>query len=167
MSINYFIGTNLITGGGKCQNSGDTKLDSLGIADTEPSVTNEDGIDVKPNRTVDSVTDTTYTRIRHKIYSKTGDSYGKSFANNVGCKPANSNTRASRIKGGSKYNLGRMWKYRKTLKRLFTDIGYTAQSGSFGIRNMYNGKNNGCVADVKHSKANANDYPMYPMDGAK
>ena len=167
MSIKYFTGTNLITGGGKCQNDTDTKLDSLGIADTEPSATNEDGIDVKPNRTVDSITDTTYTRIRHKIYSKTGDSYGKSFANNVGCRPANSNTRASRIKGGSKYNLGRMWKYRKTLKRLFTDIGYTAQSGSFGIRNMYNGKNNGCVAGVKHSKANANDYPMYPMDGAK
>jgi len=166
MSIKYFTGCNNVTGGGKNQSS-DTALDSLGIADTEPSATNEDGIDVKPNRTVDSITDTTYTRIRHKIYSKTGDSYGKSFANNVGCRPANSNTRASRIKGGSKYNLGRMWKYRKTLKRLFTDIGYTAQNGSFGIRNMYNGKNNGCVAGVKHSKANANDYPMYPMDGAK
>jgi hypothetical protein len=165
MSIKYFTGCNNITGGGKNQSS-DTALDSLGIADTEPA-DNADGVDLKPNRTVDSATDTQYTRIRRKIYSKTGDTYGKSFANNVGCKPANSNTRVSRIKGGSKYNLGRMWKYRKTLKRLFTDIGFAAQGSSVGIRNMYNGKNNGCVADVKHSKANANDYPMYPMDGNK
>ena len=164
MSIKYFTGTNLITGGGKCQNSTDTKLDSLGIADTEP-VNTADGVDVKPG------TVAKYNRILKKIYSKTTDTYGKTALFSAecmkGCKPANSNTRASRIRGSAKYNLGKLVKYRKTLKKLFTDIGFSAQGSSVGERNMYNGKNNGCVADVKHSKANENDYPLYPMDGAK
>ena len=164
MSIKYFTGTNLITGGGKCQNDTDSALKSLGIADTEP-VNTADGVDAKPHSV------SKYGRILKKIYSKTTDTYGKTglFSAEVmkGCKPANSNTRASRIKGGSKYNLGRMWKYRKTLKKLFTDIGFAAQGSSFGERNMYNGKNNGYVANVKHSKANANYYPLYPMDQVK
>jgi hypothetical protein len=163
MSIKYFTGCNNITGGGKNQSS-DTALVSLGIADTEPA-DNADGIDAKPHNV------SKYGRILKKIYSKTTDTYGKSTLFSAtcmkGCKPANSNTRASRIRGSAKYNLGRLVKYRKTLKKLFTDIGFTAQASSVGERNMYNGKNNGCVADVKHSKANENDYPMYPMDGAK
>lgn len=164
MSIKYFTGCNNITGGGKNQSS-DTALDSLGLPDTEPA-DNADGIDAKGQGQGSK-----WDRIRKKIYSKTTDTYGKTgkFSANTmkGCKPANSNTRANRIRGSAKYNLGRMYKYRKTLKKIFTDIGFAAQGSSVGERNMYNGKNNGCVADVKHSKANANDYPLYPMDGAK
>ena len=164
MSIKYFIGTNLVTGGGKCQNDTDTALASLGLAETEPSNT-EDGVDAKPHSV------SKYGRILKKIYSKTTDTYGKtglfSAEGMKGCKPANSNTRASRIRGSAKYNLGRLVKYRKTLKKLFTDIGFAAQGDSVGERNMYNGKNNGTVAGVKYSKADENDYPMYPMDGAK
>ena len=163
MSIKYFTGCNNVTGGGKNQLS-DTGMTTLGLAETEP-VDNADGVDAKPHSV------SKYGRILKKIYSKTTDTYGKTglFSAEVmkGCKPANSNTRASRIRGSAKYNLGRLVKYRKTLKKLFTDIGFSAQGSSVGERNMYNGKNNGCVADVKHSKANANDYPMYPMDGAK
>lgn len=157
MSIKYFIGCNNVTGGGKNQLS-DTGMTTLGLAETEP-VNNADGVDVKPGTTAK------YTRILNKVFSKTTDTIGKSFANNVGCKPANSNTRANKLNG--KYELGKMWKYRKTLKKLFTDIGFAAQASSKGERNMYNGKNNGCVASVKHSKANANDYPLYPMDQVK
>ena len=156
MSIKYFIGCNNITGGGKNQLS-DTGMTTLGLAETEP-VDNADGVDVKPGSTAK------YTRILNKVFSKTTDSIGKSFANNVGCLPAYK-TRKDHLKG--KYELGKMWKYRKTLKKLFTDIGFAAQGSSVGERNMYNGKNNGCVAGVKHSKANANDYPLYPMDQVK
>ena len=163
MSIKYFTGCNNITGGGKNQSS-DSALKSLGIADTEP-VNTADGVDAKPHSV------SKYGRILKKIYSKTTDTYGKTALFSAecmkGCKPANSNTRASRIRGSAKYNLGKLVKYRKTLKKLFTDIGFSAQGSSVGERNMYNDKNNGCVADVKHSKANENDYPLYPMDGAK
>lgn len=159
----YFTGCNNVTSGGKNQSS-DTAQDVLGIPDTEP-VDNADGSDVKPNRTVDSITVPKYIRARQKVYSKTGDSIGKAFENNAGCLGMKGGkSRASRLKG--KYELGKMWKWRKNLKRLFTDIGFAAQASSVGERNLYNGKNNGHTG-TKHSKAHANDYPLYPMDGAK
>jgi hypothetical protein len=185
--IKYFIGTNLDTRNTKV--SGDVKtyptsrsgkttgdLTSLGLPETEPSQTNEDGIDVKPNRTVDSTTDSKYTRVRIKCYTKTGDTIGKSGStapwvnqsNNAGCLVNKGGTsgksRVSMLKG--KYEHGKMWKYRKTLKRLFTDIGFTAQNASVGERNMYNGKNNGRVGNYK-SIEDANDYCLYPMSALK
>jgi hypothetical protein len=177
MTIKYFIGTNQDTRNTKA--SGDVKdyptsrsgkttgdLTSLGLPETEPSATNEDGIDVKPNRTVDSITSSKYTRIRQKVYAKTGDSIGKAgfdTETNKGVR-IHTNARVSALKG--KYELGKMWKYRKTLKRLFTDIGFAAQNGSVGERNMFNGKNNGRVGNYK-SIEDANDYCLYPMSALK
>lgn len=163
MSIGYFTGCNNVTGGGKNQSS-DTALDSLGLPDTEPS-DNEDGIDVKPNRTVDSITVPKYIRIRQKVYSKTGDSIGKGFENNVGCLGMKGGkSRSSYFK--AKYNLGHKMKWRKTLKKMFTDIGFLAHGSSIGERNTYNGKGDGHEGG-KHSKAHANQSPLYPLDGAK
>jgi len=159
MSIKYFTGCNNVTGGGKNQLS-NTALTALGLAETEP-VNNADGVDVKPGTTAK------YTRILQKVYCKTTDTLGKAgFAQNTrkGCLPAYK-TRKNHLKG--KYELGKMWKYRKTLKKLFTDIGFAAQGSSKGERNMYNGKNNGHVAGSKHGEPDANDYCLFPMDAAK
>lgn len=156
MSLKYFTGCNNITGGGKNQSS-DTALTALGLCETEP-VNNADGVDVKPGTTAK------YTRILNKVYSKTTDSFGKTFANNVGCSNV-TKTRANRLKG--KYELGKMWKYRKTLKKLLTATGQAAASGTpKGERNMYSIKGNGHTG-VKHSKAAAGDYCLYPMSSAK
>ena len=158
MSIKYFTGCNNVVGGGKNQHTGTTTgLSVLGHVETAPADT-VDGVDVKPGTT------SKYTRILNKVFSKTTDSIGKSFANNVGCLPAYK-TRKNHLKG--KYELGKMWKYRKTLKKLLTATGVIAQASSKGERNMYNGKNNGCVANVKHSKASSGDYPLYPMNQVK
>ena len=97
--------------------------------------------------------------------SKTGDTIGKAFENNAGCiGNKGGKGRASKLKG--KYELGKMWKWRKSLKRLVTDIGYAAHRGSVGERSMFSGKGDGHEGN-KHSKADANDSPLYPMDGAK
>jgi hypothetical protein len=166
MSVKYFTGSNDVTGGGKNQHNGTTTvLTSMGLPETEPSATNADGIDVKPNRDVDSTVASKYVRMRRKVYSKTTDTIGKSFANNVGCRPGNSNTRVSLLNG--KYELGKMWKWRKTLKKLFTATGIAAQANSKGERNMYNGKNNGRVGGSKHGMADASGYVLYPIDQLK
>jgi hypothetical protein len=163
MSIKYFTGCNNVTSGGKNQSS-DSALVSLGLPDTEP-VSGADGIDVKPNRTVDSATVAKYVRMRQKVYSKTGDTIGKGFENNVGCLGMKGGKgRASYFK--AKYNLGHKMKWRKTLKKMFTDIGHTAHSGGIGERNMFTGKGDGHEGN-KNNKADANDSPLYPLDGAK
>ena len=176
MTIKYFIGTNLDTRNTKV--SGDVKtyptsrsgkttgdLDSLGLPNTEPGA-NEDGVDPKPDRNLSK-----WELIRRKVYAKTGDSIGKAgfdLNTNKGCLVnlggSSSKSRVSRLKG--KYEHGKMWKYRKTLKRLFTDIGFAAQSGSIGERNLYNGKNNGRVGNYK-SIEDANDYCLYPLSKLK
>jgi hypothetical protein len=187
MTIKYFTGSNLDTRNTKV--SGDVKtyptsrsgkttgdLTSLGLPETEPSATDEDGIDVKPNRTVDSTVASKYVRIRRKVYAKTGDTYGKTGAqancnkgvrvNYGAANPATGTpkTRVSALKG--KYEHGKMWKYRKTLKRLMTDIGFTAQNASVGERNMFNGKNIGRIGNYK-SIEDANDQCLYPLSGLK
>jgi hypothetical protein len=141
----YFTGCNNVTGGGKNQ-SDDTALDVLGLPDTEPA-NNADGIDAKGQGKGSK-----WDRIKAKVYSTT----------------------ALQMKGGKqrsthligKYDHGKMVKYRKTLKKLFTDIGFAAAGSSKGERNTYNGKGNGHTG-TKNSKAHANDYPLFPLDGAK
>ena len=164
MSVKYFTGCNNVTGGGKNQSS-DTALTSLGLPETEPADT-ADGIDPKPNRTVDSATDSKYVRIRRKVYSKTGDTYGKPSGPNAGCiGMKGGKSRASMLKG--KYNLGHMYKYRKTLKKLLSATGQAAATGTpKGERNMYSAKGNGHTG-VKHSKVAAADYCVYPISGSK
>jgi hypothetical protein len=165
MSIKYFTGCNNVVSGGKNQHTGTTTgQTTLGIPETEP-VSGADGIDVKPNRTVDSATVAKYVRIRQKVFSKTGDTIGKGWENNVGCiGQKGGKVRASHLKG--KYNLGHMMKWRKTLKKMFTDIGHTAHSGGIGERNMFTGKGDGHEGN-KNGKADANDSPLYPMDQVK
>jgi hypothetical protein len=163
MSINYFTGTNNSTS--KNQTS-DTAMTALGLCETEP-VAGVDGLVPKPN-VADAATAATnltiYQRIRQKVYSKTSDGHGKSFANNVGCQNI-TKTRADRLSG--KYELGKMWKYRKTLKKLFTATGNAAaSSGNLGMRNMYTLKGKGC-ASAKNTKPAGTDNPLYPMDDSK
>lgn len=163
MSINYFTGTNNSTSKNQ---TGDTAMTALGLCETEP-VAAVDGMEPKPN-VADGATAATnltvYQRIRQKVYSKTGDGQGKSFANNVGCQNV-TKTRADRLSG--KYELGKMWKYRKTLKKLFTATGTAAaSSGNLGHRNMYTlkGQSN---AVAKNGKPAATDNCLYPMDDSK
>jgi len=161
MSVNYFTGSNNVVGGGKNQSS-DTGLTALGLAETEP-VSGADGIDVKPNRTVDSATQSKYTRIRTKVYSKTGDTIGKGFENNVGCLGMKGGKgRVSHLKG--KYELGKMWKYRKTLKRLWTSDGHAAYGAEIGERFT---KGSGYFGAKKHSKPQNGDYVLFPIDETK
>jgi len=145
MSVKYFTGCNNVTSGGKNQSS-DTALDVLGLPDTEPS-NNEDGIDAKGQGKGSK-----WDRIKAKVYSATA------------LQMKGGKARSTHLTG--KYDLGKMVKYRKTLKKIFTDIGFAAQGSSVGERNLYNGKNNGHTG-TKNSKANANDYPLYPLDGGK
>jgi hypothetical protein len=154
MSVKYFTGTNNSTS--KNQTS-DTAMTALGLCETEP-VNNVDGMDIKPG------TLSVYDRIRRKVYTKTTDSHGKSFANNAGASNV-TKTRANRLIG--KYDLGKMYKYRKTLKKLFTATGTAAaSSGNKGHRNMFTLKGKGC-ASAKNTKAASTDNPLYPMDDSK
>jgi hypothetical protein len=122
MSVKYFTGCNNVTSGGKNQSS-DTALDVLGLPDTEPA-DNADGIDAKGQGKGSK-----WDRIKSKVYS----------------------TSALQMKGGKqrttkltgKYDLGKMMKYRKTLKKLYTDIGFAAHGASKGERNMFSGKGDG------------------------
>ena len=177
MTIKYFTGCNLDTRNTKA--SGDVKtyptsrsgktlqdLTSMGLAETEPA-DNADGTDPKPDRTVDSATAAKYVRIRRKVYSKTGDTIGKSFANNVGCRQSRGTTKSRVSMLTGKYEQGKMWKYRKTLKRLFTATGFAAQASSIGERNMFNGKNNGRVGNYKTASGGATEYPLYPLNALK
>jgi hypothetical protein len=176
MSIKYFTGNRLdghvtkASGDVKTyptSRSGKTALTALGLAETEP-VAAVDGMEPKPN-VADGATAATnltvYQRIRQKVYSKTTDGQGKSFANNAGAKPGNSNTRANKLVG--KYELGKMWKYRKTLKKLFTATGTAAaSSGNLGHRNMYTLKGKAC-ATAKNNVAAGTDNPLFPLDSTK
>ena len=163
MSVKYFTGTNNSTSKNQ---TGDTAVTPQGLCETEP-VAAVDGMVPKPKRadTATAATNmTVYQRIRQKIYSKTTDGHGKSFANNVGCQNI-TKTRANRLAG--KYNLGQMWKYRKTLKKLLTATGEAAATGTpLGHRNMFSAKGQG-GASAKNSKPAGTDYPLYPMDDSK
>jgi hypothetical protein len=154
MSLNYFTGCNNIAQAGHKNPLSDTGLTALGLLETEPSA-NEGGLTPKGQGKGN-----TYTRIRTKVYSKTGDTGGKNYTH--GCKPGNSNTRASHLKG--KYNLGHMWKYRKCLKKTLDDAkGTTANAG---VRNMFTNKGAGHTG-TKHSKPAAAQQVYFPMDQAK
>jgi hypothetical protein len=144
MSVKYFTGCNNITSGGKNQSS-DTAQDVLGLPDTEP-VNNADGVDVKPGTT------SKYQWIKAKVYSTSA----------LGMKGGKS--RDTKFVG--KYNLGHKVKYRKMLKKLYTDIGFAAHGASKGERNMFSGKGDGHEGN-KNNKADANDSVLYPMDGVK
>jgi hypothetical protein len=145
MSVKYFTGCNNVTSGGKNQSS-DTALDVLGLPDTEPA-DNADGIDAKGQGKGSK-----WDRIKAKVYSASA------------IQMKGGKARGTKLTG--KYDLGKMMKYRKTLKKLYTDIGFAAHGTSKGERNMFSGKGDGHEGN-KNNKADANDSPLYPMDGVK
>jgi hypothetical protein len=166
MSMNYFTGCNLNAYTTKVQGTaktgyptsryGGTKLTAFGLCETEPSA-NEGGLTPKGQGHGN-----VYVRLRKKVYTKTTDSHGKSFAN-YGVRPGNSNTRANGL-GGAKYDLAKMWKYRKTLKKTLDNaVGTTTNKG---CRNMYTNKGAGHTG-TKHSKPAAAQQVYWPMDQGK
>ena len=119
----------------------------LGCAIVMDYRNNADGIDTK-GQGVGSKWD----RIKAKVYSATA------------LQMKGGKARTTKLTG--KYDLGKMVKYRKTLKKLFTDIGFAAHGASVGERNMFSGKGDGHEGN-KNNKADANDSPLYPLDGGK
>jgi hypothetical protein len=156
MSLKYFTGNNLDAHSTKSSGdvktyptsrSGDTKPTVAWFPETEP-VNNADGIDAK-GQGVGSKWD----RMKAKVHS----------------------TSALAMKGGKargtycigKYELGKMWKYRKTLKKILSATGQAAASGTpKGERNMFSDKGAGHTG-TKHSKAAATDHALYPIAQAK
>lgn len=146
MSQKYFTGSNNVVGGGKNQ-LGDTGLTKLGKPETVP-VDTVDGIDAKGQGKGSK-----WDRIYAKMYSTTA------------LEMKGGKARTTKLIG--KYNLGRMWKYRKTLKKLFTATGAAAATGTpKGERNMFSlkGQSN---ARAKHSKGAATDNTLYPISQTK
>jgi hypothetical protein len=153
MSIKYFTGNNVA--GNSCSGKIGTLTapTAFWYPETAP-VNNVDGIDAK-GQGVGSKFD----RIKAKVHS----------------------TSALAIKGGkgrgtfcvAKYDLGKMWKYRKTLKKLLTAAGASASTGTpKGERNMYSLKGNGNTGDTAAPKnvqqtPLADSYELWPIDAGK
>jgi hypothetical protein len=157
MSVKYFTGNNLNAHSTKSSGdvktyptsrSGSTKPTAWWLPETAP-VNNADGIDAK-GQGVGSK----YDRVLAKISS--------SSAQNV------TKTRGSAPIG--KYNLGRMMKWRKTLKKLHTAAGFSA-GGAKGERNMFTAKGNNNTGGTSQPKNSnpplADHYPLYPIDQGK
>jgi hypothetical protein len=151
MSIKYFTGSNVAANNYAGKVATLTSMTSFWYPETPP-VNNADGVDVKPGTTAK------FTRIAAKVH----------------------NTSALKIKGGkgrgtmciAKYELGKMWKYRKTLKKLMTAAGFAATGTSKGERSMYNNKGNGNTGDTARPKNAqqtplADSYELWPMDAGK
>lgn len=142
MSNNYFTGNNLK---GKKAGSGKTAPTKYYLPETEP-LNNVDGIDAKGQGKGSK-----WDRIKSKVYSASAQNVTK--------------TRAAAFIG--KYNLGRKWKYRKTLKKLLTATGAAASTGTpKGERNMFSDKGNGHTG-TKNSAPAATQHPLYPIDSTK
>lgn len=70
-----------------------------------------------------------------------------------------------------KYELGKMWKYRKTLKKLHTAAGH-AVGAAVGERNMFTTKGNGNTGATARPKnfqqtPLADSYELFPIDAGK
>ena len=154
MSIKYFTGCNLDGHSTKSSGdvktyptsrSGDTKPTKWYLPETAP-VAGADGIDRKGHAALSK-----YEAALAKVYSASAQNVTK--------------TRAAALIG--KYDFGKMWKYRKTLKKILTATGTAAATGSpVGERNMFSDKGNGHTG-TKHSKAAATDHALYPIAQAK
>jgi hypothetical protein len=158
MSIKYFTGSNASSYAVKTRTGsldyptsrlGATALTYFWFPETEPA-DNADGIDAKGQGKGSK-----WDRVSAKIHSTTAQNHTK--------------TRAAACIG--KYNLGRLVKYRKTMKKLASAAGFTA-GGAKGERNMFSNKGNGNTGDTAKTKNNqclplADSYELYPIDAGK
>lgn len=166
MSIKYFTGNNLDATNTKTKSNGTTvayveskeasrsgltKPTKWYLPETAPAA-GVDGIDRKGHAALSK-----YEAVLAKIYS-------------ASALPA-SKTRGAALIG--KHDHGKMWKYRKTLKKLLTAAGATASSGTpKGERNMYSLKGNGNTGDTVRPKNAqqtplADSYELWPIDQGK
>jgi hypothetical protein len=153
MSIKYFTGNNVAGNSHSGKDSALTAPTYYWFPETVP-VDNVDGIDAK-GQGVGSKWD----RISAKVHgtSVLGIKGGKS--------------RGTYCRG--KYELGKMWKYRKNLKKLMTAAGASASTGTpKGERNMYSLKGNGNTGDTARPKnfqqtPLADSYELFPIDAGK
>ena len=146
MSIKYFTGNNLK---GKMAGSGLTAPTQFYLPETAP-VNGADGIDRKGHVALSK-----YEAALAKVYS--------SSAQNV------TKTRGAAMIG--KYELGKLWKWRKTLKKLHTAAGH-AVGAAVGERNMFTTKGNGNTGDTARPKNAqqtplADSYELFPIDAGK
>jgi hypothetical protein len=151
MSIKYFTGNNVATNTVAGKIGTLSAPTSFWYPETIP-VNNADGIDAK-GQGIGSKFD----RIKAKVH-------GTSILGIKGGK-----SRGTYCRG--KYELGKMYKYRKTLKKLHTAAGHTAGS-SVGERNMFTTKGNGNTGDTAMPKnvqqtPLADSYELYPIDAGK
>lgn len=149
MSIKYFTGCNV---------AGNTVAGKIGTLtaptyfwhpETAPA-NNQDGIDAKGQGKGSK-----WDRIKAKVHSTSAANHTK--------------TRGAACIG--KYNLGRMYKYRKTMKKLATAAGF-AVGGAVGERNMFSNKGNGNTGDTAMPKnvqqtPLADSYEVFPIDAGK
>lgn len=150
--IKQFTGSNVAT------NSQSGKIGTLTaptyfwFPETEPA-DNADGIDAKGQGKGSK-----WDRVSAKVHSTTA------------LQQKGGKQRAAACVG--KYDLGRMWKYRKTMKRLMTAAGFSATGTSKGERSMYNNKGNGNTGDTARPKNAqqtplADSYELFPIDAGK
>jgi hypothetical protein len=149
--MSYFTGSNAAANSYGVKDSRHTVMTYFWFPETEPA-DNADGIDAK-GQGVGSKWD----RISAKIHSTTA------------LQQKGGKQRAAACIG--KYELGKMHKYRKTLKKLHSAAGHTA-GASVGERNMFSTKGNGNTGDTARPKNAqslplADSYELFPIDAGK
>ena len=151
MSMSYFTGSNAATNTAATKDSRHTAMTYYWFPETEP-VNNADGIDAKGQGKGSK-----WDRIKSKIHSTTAIRQKGGKARGAACI--------------GKYNLGRMIKYRKTLKKLHTAAGH-AVGAAKGERNMFTTKGNGNTGNTARPKNAqslplADSYELFPIDAGK
>jgi hypothetical protein len=151
MSIKYFTGSNAAANTYGVKDSRHTVMTYFWFPETAPA-DNQDGIDAKGQGKGSK-----WDRISAKVHSTTA------------LQQKGGKQRAAACIG--KYDLGRMYKYRKNLKKLATAAGF-AVGGAVGERNMFSNKGNGNTGDTAMPKnvqslPLADSYELFPIDAGK
>jgi hypothetical protein len=133
--------------------NGGTALTAFWYPETAP-LNNQDGTDAKGQGKGSK-----WDRIKAKVHSTTALAMKGGKARGTYCI--------------GKYELGKMWKYRKTLKKQFSAAGF-AVGGAVGERNMYTSKGNGNTGSTAKTKTALNgivpladSYELFPIDAGK
>lgn len=172
MSIKYFTGNNVFSANRVPAANSSASWSSIatttfGKPENPLSTSHEGGFSPRQR----AATDTHYRRILDKMIASSSNamvfvqgSNQKAIENPGG---SGNKTRSVRLRG--KYELGKLWKYRKTLKKLLdtgVDGAGAASAANKGIRNMFTKKGAG-ETTRSPGWTPANHYAMYPIHKTK